>query len=42
MMLPAGSARLLDPNWIMEGLLVTRARFHEAPVKRLWRGHLDE
>jgi hypothetical protein len=24
MMLPAGSARLLDPTWIMEGLLVIR------------------
>ena len=31
MMLPAGGARLLDPNWIMEGLLVIQAQGRESP-----------
>ena len=33
---------MLKIDSITSHLPVTRARFHEAPVKRLWRGHLDE
>jgi hypothetical protein len=30
------------PNRVMSELPVTRAQFHEAPVKRLWLRHFDE
>ena len=39
---PIRSERQPLPYPITEGLPVTRAQFHEASVKRLWRRHFDE